>query len=228
MIDNKFCVLIVDDEVRMTRALKDFYKSKKYSVLIANNGEEALDVYYANNEKIDVILLDVMMPIMDGMEVLQELRENGDDVPVIMLTAKSQEEDELEGFNNGAYDYVTKPFLPSVLFARTENVLKRANKFIDESITIGDLNINIPNHTVIACGKNIDLTKREFDLLNYLVLNKNIVLSREKILNAVWGYEFDGDIRTVDTHIKQLRLKLVDIAYMIRTVHRVGYIFEFK
>lgn len=226
MIDNRYCVLLVDDEVRMTRALRDFFRSKDYNVLIANNGKEALEVYYSNNEKIDIILLDIMMPIMDGIEVLTELNAHGADVPVIMLTAKSEESDELEGFAAGAYDYITKPFLPSVLFARVENILKRTNKKLDENVTISGISIDINNYSLIIEGNKIDLKKREFDLLHYLILNKNIVLSRDKILTSVWGYDFDGDARTVDTHIKQLRIKLMDKAYLIKTVHRVGYVFE--
>lgn len=226
MIDNRYCVLLVDDEVRMTRALRDFFRSKDYNVLIANNGKEALDVYYSNNEKIDIILLDVMMPIMDGIEVLAELNTHGAEVPVIMLTAKSEESDELEGFSAGAYDYITKPFLPSVLFARVENILKRINKKVDDNIHISGITLDINNYALIIDERKVDLKKREFDLLYYLILNKNIVLTRDKILTSVWGYGFDGDARTVDTHIKQLRIKLMDKANLIKTVHRVGYVFE--
>ncbi|MFI3325512.1 MAG: response regulator transcription factor [Clostridia bacterium] len=226
MIDNRFCVLVVDDEVRMTRALRDFFRSKDFHVLIANNGQEALDIYYSNNEKIDIILLDVMMPVLDGFAVLSELKSHKQEVPVIMLTAKSEESDELDGFNAGVYDYITKPFSPTVLFARVENILKRVGRTLEQKIEVSGITLDINNFSMFIDSNRIDLKKREFDLLYFLILNKNIVLSRDKILTSVWGYNFDGDVRTVDTHIKQLRIKLLDKSSLIKTVHRVGYIFE--
>lgn len=228
MLDNEFCVLVVDDEVRMTKALKDFFKAKKFHVLSANNGEEALDLYYSNNEIIDIILLDVMMPVLDGYAVLEELRLNNDNIPIIMLTAKSEEVDQLQGFKYGADDYVTKPFSPLLLLARVESVLKRVNKNFDKEISIEGINVNLNNYEVCVNDVKLELTRREFDLLYYLLVNKNIALSREKILNGVWGYDFEGDLRTVDTHIKQLRIKLAEKAVLIKTIHRVGYIFEVK
>lgn len=226
MVKNKYCVLIVDDEVLITRALKDFFLSKEYEVYTAHNGEEALDVYYDNNEKIDVILLDIMMPIMNGMEVLEELQKRGEEVPVLILSAKSQEEDQLVAFHEGAYDYITKPFLPSLLYARVEGILNRMYKRGIETKTVGNIKLDIDANIVYVEDKKIELTKKEFSLLHYFILNENIVLSREKLLDAVWGYQFEGDIRTVDTHVKQLRAKLDTSASYIKTMYRSGYKFE--
>lgn len=226
MIDNKICVLVVDDEVKMTRALCDFLRIKKYMVLTANNGEKALKVYYENNEKIDIVLLDIMMPKIDGLEVLREIRGNGDDVPIIMLTAKSEEYDEIEGLKTGADDYLRKPFSPNVLVVRIETLLNRVMKKNNEDLVVGDIKINLKSYTVIIEDKKIEFTRKEFDLLYYLIVNANIVVSRDMILDSVWGYNYEGDIRTVDTHIKQIRIKLSDRGSYIKTVHRVGYVFE--
>lgn len=226
MIDNKICVLLVDDEIRITKALSDFFKAKGYAVLIANDGEEALEIYYENNEKIDIILLDIMMPKKDGIETLKEIRENKDYVPVIMLTAKSEEYDEIEGLQSGADDYLRKPFSPNVLIVRIENLLSRILKNTSSDIIIDDIKINFQNFSVYVKENKIEFTRKEFELLHYLVINANIVLSRDSILNSVWGYNYDGDIRTVDTHIKQIRLKLADKGSKIKTIHRVGYVFE--
>ncbi len=226
MYNNKFCVLIADDEIRLTRGLTDFFRAKNFNVFSAHNGQDALDIYYSNNEKIDIVLLDIMMPKLDGIAVLKELRTNETYVPVIMLTAKSEDYDELEGLNNGADDYVTKPFSPSVLLARVEKVLSRFNLGIKDEIVIDSLRLNITNFSLHVNEERVDLTRREFDLLCYMINNKNIVLSRETILNSVWGYNYEGEARTVDTHIKQLRIKLGDKAEFIKTVHRVGYVFE--
>lgn len=226
MINNKLCILIVDDEKRMAEGLADFFEDKDYHVIMAHDGEAALDVYYANNQNIDIVLLDVMMPVMNGFEVLKELREGGDEVPVIMLTAKSTEYDQLEGFNHGADDYVCKPFLPTVLHARMESVIKRVYKSVDKNIAMGPINLSVAKGNVEIDGGHIELTRREYELLYYLILNRNIALSREQIVTSVWGYDFEGDARTVDTHVKQLRVKLGRYAAMIRTVHRLGYIME--
>lgn len=225
MKDNKLCILIVDDEKRMAQGLADFFKSKGFEIYMAYDGQEGLDIYYANNAQIDMILMDVMMPIMTGFEALKDIRDNKDDVPVIMLTAKSAEYDQLEGFSTGADDYVCKPFLPSVLQARMETILKRANKDTDNEIKIGNVIVSVAKSNIIVDDVTVELTRREFELIHYLAMNQGIALSREQILTAVWGYDFEGDIRTVDTHIKQLRVKLGSHA-MIRTIHRVGYILE--
>ncbi len=225
MFDGKFCLLIVDDEVRMTKGLKDFFCAKGFSVLVANNGEEALEVYYDNNEKIDAILLDIMMPIRNGIEVLKELREQEEYVPVLMLTAKSEEYDEIEGLSCGADDYIAKPFSTAILLARVQNIIGRFCD-IENGKSVCGLTLKASNYTLENDEKKTELTPKEFDLLSYLIKNKNIVLSREKILNSVWGYSYEGDERTVDTHIKQLRMKLCDKSGLIKTVHRVGYVFE--
>lgn len=226
MYNNKRCVLIVDDEQKMVKALSDLLISKGYTVLKAFDGIDALTLYYENNKQIDIILLDVMLPLKNGFDVLKALREYGDTVPVIMLTARGEEYDELNGFSNGADDYITKPFSSSLLLARIESVLKRSGIGDDSVIKENGIEINIAKHNVTSDGIAVELTPREFDLLHYLVINKNISLSREKILSSVWGYEYDGDIRTVDTHIKQLRIKLPAKADFIQTIHRIGYRFE--
>ncbi len=171
MLDNKICILVVDDEVRMVKGLSDFLKAKKYAVLIAFNGEEALDVYYDNNEKIDLILLDIMMPKIDGISVLKEIKENSK-MPIIMLTAKSEDYDEIEGLNVGADDYITKPFSPAVLLARIENILNRYSKNLDNEIVIDELRLNLSSYSLFINENKVDLTRREFDLLSYLIKNK--------------------------------------------------------
>ncbi len=226
MKDNKLCILIVDDEIRMAEGLADSFRAKGYIVYLAHDGEEGVETYYANNADIDIILMDVMMPVMNGFQAVKELRNSGEEVPVIMLTAKSADYDQLEGFGVGADDYVCKPFLPSLLEARIESILKRVNKNLDKDLLIGEVTISTSKGRVSVGDESIDLTRREYDLLHYLALNKGISLSREQILTGVWGYDFEGDIRTVDTHIKQLRIKLGERAHLIRTVHRVGYVME--
>lgn len=226
MVDNKRCILIVDDETKMVRALSDFFKANKYCVFTAEDGGEALDTYYENSAKIDLILLDVMMPVKDGFSVLKELREQMCLTPVIMLTAKSEEYDQLKGFHCGADDYISKPFSPSLLLARVEAVLKRFGKSSSEEVTAGALTVNTVGRIVYLDNEVIDLTRREYDLLLYLVLNQSITFSREQLLNSVWGFDFEGSARTVDTHIKQLRLKLGPHSDYIKTIHCVGYQFE--
>lgn len=226
MINDKLCILLVDDEKRMTRVIKDFLVSKNYHVLLANDGQEALDVYYENNSKIDLILLDVLMPIMDGFEVLKEIRDNNDTVPVIMLTAKVQEYDQLQGFELGADDYICKPFSTSILLARIQSIFKRYNIGADKEFEVDNKKIYYNVRVLTIDAVEIDLTPREYELLDYLVLNKGLPLTREQLLTNVWGYNFEGDIRTVDTHIKQLRGKLGDYSSCIKTVHRVGYVLE--
>lgn len=225
MFNDKRCVLIVDDDIKILRALKDFLNSDNFYVLEATDGRMALDVFYENNTKIDMILLDVMMPSIDGFEVLKEIRESSS-VPVIMLTAKGEEYDQLNGFNKGADDYIPKPFSPSLLLARMEAVFKRIGKSESNDLTAGGISINILKRNVTVDEIPITLTPKEFDLLYYFLSNQDLTVSREQILNSVWGYEFEGDLRTVDTHVKQLRTKLGDYARYIKTIHRVGYKFE--
>ncbi|MDR1134745.1 MAG: response regulator transcription factor [Clostridiales Family XIII bacterium] len=227
MFDKKLCILIADDEIKIVKALKDFFKANGFHVLEAVDGGEALDVFYENNTKIDIILLDVMMPVADGFSVLREIRETSL-VPVIMLTAKGEEYDQIKGFQNGADDYIPKPFSITLLLARVEAVLKRAGKSKNDEVSAGNMRINVLRRTIYVNDERLDLTPKEFDLMHYLVLNRNMALSREQILNSVWGYDFEGDIRTVDTHVKQLRNKLGVHAACIKTVHKIGYQFELQ
>lgn len=225
MYDDKRCVLVVDDEVKIVRALKDFFTINSFHVLTAYDGAEALEVFYEHNTDIDIILLDVMMPKIDGFAVLEEIRETSL-VPVIMLTAKGEEYDQIQGFKSGADDYIPKPFSPSLLMARVDAVLRRVGKDQSSEVVCGDLRLNRAMRTVKLHSEVLDLTPKEFDLLDYFMINRGLPLSRDQILNAVWGYDFDGDIRTVDTHIKQLRGKLGDYAAAIKTMYRVGYQFS--
>lgn len=225
MNQDKRCLLIIDDEARIRRALKDFFSASGFSVLEAANGEEGLKVYYDNNTVIDLILLDVMMPQMDGFTMLKELREFSM-TPVIMLTAKGEEYDQISGFVQGADDYIPKPFSPSLLLLRVEALLKRAGKDVDQDISVGPISLNQRKRSAAVDGVEISLTRREFDLLTCFILNRDLTITREKLLDNVWGYNFDGDIRTVDTHVKQLRLKLGEYGSWIKTVYRVGYCFE--
>lgn len=216
-------ILIAEDEVRIRRMLKDFLISCNYKVIEAEDGEQALNLFYSNNNKIDLILLDVMMPKKDGFEVLTEIREVTS-LPVIMLTAKSQEYDQLNGFRQGADDYITKPFSPVILLAHIEAVLKRCKKEVEEIITVGDILIDKIGMIVKVNNQRIYMTPKEYDLLIYLISNMDIVLTREQILNKVWNYDYLGDSRTVDTHIKQLRSKIGP--QYIQTIHGRGYRFE--
>jgi len=231
MIENKRCILIADDEVKIVRALKDFFKSNQFYVLEAYDGQQALDIYFEYNTQIDLILLDVMMPILDGFAVLKELRDRMSLTPIIMITARGEDYDQIHGFHCGADDYLAKPFSPSLLLARVEAVLKRVGKDSFSEIKEGGIVVNSMKRSAFVLestnksGRELDLTKREFDLLFYFMINISLTFSREQILNAVWGYDFDGDIRTIDTHVKQLRVKLGEKGEYIKTVHRVGYQF---
>jgi DNA-binding response OmpR family regulator len=225
MLDGKPCILIVDDEAKITRALRDFLRARGYRTLEAYDGGEALDVFYEHSTKIDLLLLDVMMPVADGFSVLKEIRRDSN-VPVIMLTARAEEYDQIAGFRHGADDYVPKPFSTSLLLARVEAVLKRAGRGPAGEIEIGPLRVDPARRFVSLGGERVELTPKEFDLLHCLAANRNRALTREQILNEVWGYAFDGDVRTVDTHIKQLRGKLAACGEYIKTVHRIGYRFE--
>lgn len=219
---NNGTILIAEDESRIRRMLKDYLVSCNYTVLEAEDGMKALETFY-NNSKIDLILLDVMMPNKDGFEVLQEIRELSS-IPIIMLTAKSQEYDQLHGFKYGADDYVMKPFSPVILLAHVEAVLKRCRNLKEETITVGRITIDKVGMIVKLGDQRLYLTPKEYDLLIYLIDNIDIVLSREQILNKVWNYDYIGDSRTVDTHIKQLRSKIGND--YIQTIHGRGYRFE--
>ena len=218
-------VLVVDDEARMRKIVKDFLVAKDYKVVEASNGEEAIDIVYEDKD-IDLVLLDVMMPKMDGWETCREIRKVSQ-VPIIMLTAKSDETDELLGYNLGIDEYITKPFSPKILVARIDAILRRTNKLNEEDIiTAGRLNINKTSHVVSVDGNPIELSFKEFELLCYFAENKGIALSREKILNNVWNYDYFGDARTVDTHVKKIRSKLGDCGDYIKTIWGMGYKFE--
>ncbi len=219
---NRGTILIAEDESRIRRMLKDFLTSCNYKVVEAEDGRQALELFYANNNHLDMILLDVMMPHMDGFEVLAAVREVSL-IPVIMLTAKSQEYDQLNGFKQGADDYITKPFSPVILLAHIEAVLKRCRNKAEEVKQFGEIAIDKTGMLVKVSGKAIYLTPKEYDLLIYMTDNCNTVLSREQILNDVWNYDYIGDGRTVDTHVKQLRSKLG--TENIQTIHGRGYRF---
>ena len=218
-------ILVVDDESRMRKLVKDFLVKKKYKVLEAGDGEEAIEVFFGNKD-ISLIILDVMMPKMDGWEVCKEIRKFSK-VPIIMLTAKSEENDELKGFELGVDEYISKPFSPKILVARVDAILRRANKIgADMTIEAGDIKIDKAAHIVKVKDKEIELSFKEFELLTYFIENKGIALSRENILNNVWNYDYFGDARTIDTHVKKLRSKLGDCGDYIKTVWGMGYKFE--
>lgn len=218
-------VLIVDDEARMRKLVKDFLMQKSYSVLEAADGEEALKVFAENKNKIGIILLDVMMPKLDGWSVLRQIRQDSK-VPIIMLTARGEEQDELFGFELGVDEYISKPFSPKILVARVEAILKRTKKYENKVQNYGGIEIDSDGRTVKVDGKEIELSLREYELLKYLVENSGIALSRDKILNNVWNYDYYGDSRTIDSHIKKVRHKLGKKGKYIETVRGVGYKFE--
>ena len=220
----KIKILVVDDEERMQKLLKDFLKMKDYEVLLAGNGEEAIDLFF-KEKSIALIILDVMMPKMDGWTALKTIREHSK-VPVIMLTARSEENDELKGFDYGADEYISKPFSPKILVARVEALLRRSGVKKEELLEVGGIVIDEAAHSVTVDGKPIELSFKEYELLQYFVENKGIALSREKILNNVWNYDYFGDARTIDTHVKKLRAKLMDKGDYIKTVWGMGYKFE--
>lgn len=218
-------VLVVDDEVRIRKLVKDFLVKKEYRVLEAGDGEEAINIFFAEND-IALVILDVMMPKMDGWQVCREIRKFSK-VPIIMLTAKSDEQDELLGFELGVDEYISKPFSPKILMARVDAILRRTNKLEKDGIlTAGTISLNKVAHTVTVGGKNIELSYKEFELLVYFMENQGIALNREQILNNVWNYDYFGDARTIDTHVKKLRAKLTDEADYIKTIWGMGYKFE--
>ena len=221
------CILIVDDELRMRKLIKDFLTAKGFSILEAEDGEKALEVYENNKNKINLILLDVMMPKLDGWSVLRQIRQESK-VPIVMLTARGEEQDELFGFELGVDEYISKPFSPKILVARVEAILKRTNQKVKEIKTYDGIEIDKEGRTVKVDGKLVELSLREYELLAYLVDNENIALSRDKILNNVWNYDYYGDSRTIDSHIKKIRHKLGKKGKYIETIRGIGYKFEIK
>ena len=220
-------ILIVDDESRMRKLIKDFLTAKGYNILEAEDGEKAIEVFEENSEKINLILLDVMMPKLDGWSVLRQIRQTSK-VPIIMLTARGEEQDELFGFELGVDEYISKPFSPKILVARVEAILKRTQGDTKEVKDYGGIEIDKEGRTVTVDGKVLELSLREYELLVYLVENENIALSRDKILNNVWNYDYYGDSRTIDSHIKKIRHKLGKRGKYIKTMRGVGYKFEVK
>ena len=221
---NGLKILVVDDEARMRKLVKDFLANKGFYVEEAGDGEEAVDKFFAQKD-IALVLLDVMMPKMDGWEVLKTIRKYFQ-VPVIMLTARSEERDELQGFSLGVDEYISKPFSPKILVARVEAILRRSNASGGDALSVGGILIDKAAHQVTIDGKEVELSFKEFELLSYFVENQGIALSREKILNNVWNYDYFGDARTIDTHVKKLRSKMGDKGDYIKTIWGMGYKFE--
>lgn len=218
-------ILVVDDESRMRKLVRDFLERAGFQVLEAGDGMEALDVFF-DNQDIGLIILDVMMPKMDGWEVCREIRKEST-VPIIMLTARGEERDELNGFELGVDEYISKPFSPKILVARVNALLRRTSgTTMDQTIVAGGIEIDKAAHIVRIDGESIELSFKEFELLTYFIENQGIALSREKILNNVWNYDYFGDARTIDTHVKKLRSKLGDKGEYIRTIWGMGYKFE--
>ena len=218
-------ILVVDDEARMRKLVKDFLVRQGYTVLEAADGMEAMDYFYEDKD-IALIILDVMMPKMDGWQVCREIRMHSK-VPIIMLTARSEERDELQGFDLGVDEYISKPFSPKILVARVEAILRRTQGSGNtDEISAGGIVVDKAAHTVMSDGSPVDLSFKEFELLTYFIENQGIALSREKILNNVWNYDYFGDARTIDTHVKKLRSKLGDKGEYIKTIWGMGYKFE--
>lgn len=221
---DKSKILVVDDESRMRKLVRDFLVKNNYEVVEAADGEEALDCFFEKND-IDLVILDVMMPKMDGWQVCREIRAYSK-VPIIMLTAKSDERDELLGFELGVDEYISKPFSPKILVARVEAIFRRTGQAVEMIVEAGGIRLDKQAHSVTVEGKPVDLSYKEFELLAYFMENKGIALSREKILNSVWNYDYFGDARTIDTHVKKLRSKMGDKGELIKTIWGMGYKFE--
>lgn len=222
---DKTKILVVDDESRMRKLVKDFLVRQGYTVLEAADGMEAMDYFYEDKD-IALIILDVMMPKMDGWQVCREIRMHSK-VPIIMLTARSEERDELQGFELGVDEYISKPFSPKILVARVEAILRRTQGSGNtDEISAGGIVVDKAAHTVMSDGSPVDLSFKEFELLTYFIENQGIALSREKIQNNVWNYDYFGDARTIDTHVKKLRSKLGDKGEYIKTIWGMGYKFE--
>lgn len=222
---DKIKILVVDDESRMRKLVRDFLEREGFQVLEAGDGEEAMDRFYEDKD-ISLIILDVMMPKMDGWQVCREIRQVSK-VPIIMLTARAEERDELQGFDLGVDEYIAKPFSPKILVARAAAILRRANALTaEDTVNAGGIMIDKAAHLVTIDGQSVDLSFKEFELLTYFVENQGIALSREKILNNVWNYDYFGDARTIDTHVKKLRSKLGEKGEYIKTIWGMGYKFE--
>ena len=218
-------ILVVDDEARMRKLVKDFLSKSGYDVIEAEDGSQALDLFFEQKD-IALIILDVMMPKMDGWETCREIRQYSQ-VPIIMLTARSDEKDELQGFQLGVDEYISKPFSPKILVARVEVILRRTNQLgADDTLEAGGIVVNKAAHSVMIDGENVELSYKEFELLAYFMENKGIALSREKILNNVWNYDYFGDARTIDTHVKKLRSKMGGKGELIKTIWGMGYKFS--
>ena len=217
-------VLVVDDESRMRKLVKDFLVKSGFEVVEAEDGEQAVDVFYADKD-ISLIILDVMMPKMNGYDVCRTIRKDSK-VPIIMLTAKSEEQDELAGFNLGVDEYISKPFSPKILVARVEAILRRTNAIGNDKLEYEGIEVDKTAHYVRIDGEEVELSYKEFELLTYFIENKGIALSREKILNNVWNYDYFGDARTIDTHVKKLRSKMGEKGSCIKTIWGMGYKFE--
>ena len=218
-------ILVVDDESRMRKLLKDFLEREGYRVIEAADGLEAMERFYEDKE-IALLILDVMMPNMDGWQVCREVRQSSK-VPIIMLTARSEERDELQGFELGVDEYISKPFSPKILVARAEAILRRAHALdAEQTLNAGGVSVDKSAHQVKIDGAETELSYKEFELLTYFIENQGIALSREKILNKVWNYDYFGDARTIDTHVKKLRNKLGDKGNYIKTIWGMGYKFE--
>lgn len=217
-MENK--ILIAEDEVNLRKLIASYLRKEGFSTVEASNGREALKLF--SEDKFELVILDIMMPVIDGLEVCKAIRREST-VPIVMLTARSEEYDELSGFSCGADEYITKPFSPAILITRIKSVLKRSHVIGDDEMHLAEITLNIRERRVKVKGQEILLTPKEFDLLYYLILNKNLVLQRDQILEKVWGYDYFGDGRTVDTHIKCLRSKLQDGGDYIKTVRKIGY-----
>ena len=222
---DKLKILVVDDESRMRKLVSDFLIRSNYEVLEAENGEQALETFYKEKD-LALLILDVMMPGVDGWQVCKEIRANSK-VPIIMLTARGTEQDELQGFELGVDEYISKPFSPKILVARVEALLRRSGQMDkEETVFCGGIELDKAAHSVVIDGQEVELSFKEFELLTYFIENKGLALSREKILNSVWNYDYFGDARTIDTHVKKLRSKLGEKGDMIKTVWGIGYKFE--
>lgn len=221
----RFKILVVDDEARMRKLVRDFLVRSGYDVVEAGDGNQALDIFFEKKD-IALVILDVMMPVMDGYAVCREIRSYSK-VPIIMLTAKSEERDELMGFQLGVDEYISKPFSPKILVARVEAILRRTNQLeTEQKLESGGIVINKSAHSVTIDNKSVELSYKEFELLSYFLENEGIALSREKILNNVWDYDYFGDARTIDTHVKKLRSKMGEKGELIKTIWGMGYKFE--
>lgn len=220
----KIRILVVDDESRMRKLVRDFLLHENYEVLEAENGEQAVDLFF-QEKNIALIILDVMMPKMDGWQVCKEIRQYSQ-VPIIMLTAKSDEKDELMGFELGVDEYISKPFSPKILMARVEAILRRTNAVGEDIVEVGGIRLDKGAHQVVIDGQPVELSFKEFELLTYFIANQGVALSRERILNNVWNYDYFGDARTIDTHVKKLRNKMGEKGEYIKTIWGMGYKFE--